>query len=110
MTKNKLNWLIGIIFNINLFFFANPVKAFIPIIYIPNEKILAETSLGIGFTASQYIQYAQAKEAISLAKLAIRLNPHLVENWIILSQGQLNNNLWPDKPSIFKKRDPDTEN
>ena len=55
--------------------------------------MLTETSLGIGFTASQYIQFGQSKEAINLTKLAISLNPKLVENWIILSQAQSNSNL-----------------
>ena len=91
--QNKLNWLIGITLNINLLFFSNQAKAFIPNIYIPNQKLLTETSLGIGFSAAKYIQFGQTKEAISLAKLAISLNPKLAENWIILSQAQASNNL-----------------
>ncbi len=93
LLKNKFYCLIGITLNINLLFFGNSAKAFIPNVYIPNQRLLTETSLGIGYTAAQYIQYGQSKEAISLAKLAISLNPKLAENWIILSQAQSNNNL-----------------
>ncbi len=93
MVKNKLNWLIGIGLNINLILLISPAKAFIPSFYIPNQKLLTETSLGIGFTAAQYIQFGQSNEAINLAKLAISLNPKLVENWIVLSQAQSNKSL-----------------
>ncbi|AAP99052.1 MULTISPECIES: tetratricopeptide repeat protein [Prochlorococcus] len=88
----KIYWLICIILNTNLFVINKPSHAYIPNIYSPNPKVLIDTSIGIGLTASEYIKYGQTKEAIGLAKLAISLNPKEIELWIILARAQLSNN------------------
>ena len=40
--KNTLHWIIGITLNINFLLFNNPAKAFIPKVYVPNQKLLHE--------------------------------------------------------------------
>ncbi len=101
--RNKIGLLFYIFLNIILTNFFYPVKAFVPYIYTANEKILVETSLNIALTASQYIRYGQPKEGISLAKIAISLNPKEAELWIILAKAQLNNNLAEEALTSIKK-------
>ncbi len=92
MDKSKRNWFLLLLISINFLYPIYSAKAFIPNVYIGNKKTLIDTSLGIGITASQYVRFGQLKEAISLTKLAISLNPNEVELWIILSKAQLYNN------------------
>ncbi len=85
-------WTLVTLISINFYFIKRPTHAFVPHVYIPNEKLLIETSIGIGLTASEYIKYGETEEAIGLSKLALSLNPEEVELWIILTRAQLNNN------------------
>ncbi len=94
--KNSFYFLVCAILNINLFSPTSPSYSFVPYTYEPNKKVLINTSIGIGLTASKYIQYGQTKEAINLAKLAISLNPDEPELWIILSRAQLYSKLLKD--------------
>ena len=94
--KNNFFFLFCAILNISLFFPANPSYSFVPSVYEPTKKTLIDTSIGIGRTASKYIQYGQTKEAINLAKLALSLNPKEANLWIILSRAQLYSNLLSD--------------
>ena len=94
--KNNFFFLFCAILNISLFLPANPSYSFVPSVYEPTKKTLIDTSIGIGRTASKYIEYGHAKEAISLAKLALSLNPKEANLWIILSRAQLYSNLLSD--------------
>ncbi len=94
--KNNFLCLFCAILNISLFLPANPSYSFVPSIYEPTKKTLIDTSIGIGRTASTYIEYGHAKEAINLAKLALSLNPKEANLWIILSRAQLYSNLLSD--------------
>ena len=94
--KNNFLFLFCAILNISLFLPANPSYSFVPSVYEPTKKTLIDTSIGIGRTASKYIQYGQAKEAINLAKLALSLNPKEANLWVILSRAQLYSNLLSD--------------
>ncbi len=101
--RRKKFWLISILLNINLIFCAEPIKAFIPNTYTPSKKTLINTSLGIGYTASEYIKRGQIKEAIELAKLSVSLNPQETDLWIILSTAQLNNQLFEESLKSIEK-------
>ena len=94
--KNNFLFLFCAILNISLFLPVNPSYSFVPSIYEPTKKTLIDTSIGIGRTASKYIEYGHAKEAINLAKLALSLNPKEANLWIILSRAQLYSNLLSD--------------
>ena len=66
--------------------------AFFPIINEPNHKELKSSSIEIGKTAIQLIQFGQNEEAIKLLDLAIKLNPKEIDLWIILSEAQIKSN------------------
>ena len=63
--------------------------AFFPRISEPNQQELESTSIKIGKTAMQLIQFGQNDEAIKLLKLAVKLNPKEVELWSSLAEAQL---------------------
>jgi len=63
--------------------------AFIPKINEPNQEELKSTSVQIGKTAIQLIQFGQNDEAIKLLRLAIKLNPKEVELWTGLAEAQI---------------------
>tara|TARA_B100000579_G_scaffold400888_1_gene382916 strand:+ start:375 stop:1244 length:870 start_codon:yes stop_codon:yes gene_type:complete len=65
------------------------LKAFIPTINEPNQKELKSTSIQIGKTAIQLIQFGQNNEAIKLLLLAIKLNPNEKELWVSLAEAQV---------------------
>ena len=94
--RNNFFLLFCALLNISLFLPTNPSYSFVPSVYEPSKKTLIDTSIGIGRTASKYIQYGQAKEAINLAKLALSLNPKEANLWIILARAQLYSNLLSD--------------
>ena len=94
--KNNFFFLFCTILNISLFLPANPSYSFVPSVYEPTKKTLIDTSIGIGRTASKYIEYGHAKEAINLAKLALSLNPKEANLWVILSRAQLYSNRLSD--------------
>ena len=81
--------LIGLLIPIN----TDPANAFIPYIYEPNPIELKDTGLSIGKTAAQLIHLGQAKEAIRLAELAVKLNPEDERLWSVLAEAQLRRNL-----------------
>ena len=53
---------------------AKSSNAFFPLINEPNQQELKLTSIQLGKTALQLIQFGQNEEAIKLLKLAIKLN------------------------------------
>ena len=101
--RNNYFFLFCAILNISLFLPTNPSYSFVPFVYEPTKKTLIDTSIGIGQTASKYIQYGQVKEAITLAKLALSLNPKETKLWIILSRAQLYSNRSSDSLVSIKK-------
>ena len=77
---------------LTLFEFFNltkPSYAFFPRISEPNKKELESTSIQIGKTAIQLIQFGQNDEAIKLLKLAVKLNPNEVNLWSSLAEAQV---------------------
>ena len=91
--KKKFHLCLFTFISINHFILQKPVHAFIPYIYMPSNKVLTNTGIGIGLTASQYIKVGQIEQAIELSKLAVSLHPNEGDLWIILATAQLNNNL-----------------
>ncbi len=67
-------------------------NAFIPRINEPSQKELESTSIQIGRTAIQLIQFGQHNEAIKLLKLAVKLNPKEIELWTSLAEAQIKAN------------------
>ena len=70
------------------------VKAFIPYYYFPNIKNLEEQSTLIGNNAYQLLYFGQYKEALNLAKLAVKINKKDEKLWLILSETQIANELY----------------
>ena len=71
------------------FLITKSINAFFPKINEPNQEELKSTSLQIGKTAIQLIQFGQNDEAIKLLRLAIKLNPKEVELWTSLAEAQI---------------------
>ncbi|WP_269623929.1 tetratricopeptide repeat protein [Prochlorococcus marinus] len=63
-------------------------NAFFPKINEPNTQELESTSIKIGKTAIQLIQFGQNHEAIKLLKLAVKLNPKENDLWTSLAEAQ----------------------
>ncbi len=78
---------------------TNQSKGFIPTINEPNKLELKSTSIQIGQTALQLIQFGQFNEAIKLLKLAVNLNPEEEALWISLAEAQMRSN--KNKEAIF---------
>ena len=71
------------------FLVTKSINAFFPKINEPNQEELKSTSVQIGKTAIQLIQFGQNDEAIKLLRLAIKLNPKEVELWTGLAEAQI---------------------
>tara|TARA_Y100001968_G_scaffold285536_1_gene285599 strand:- start:47 stop:916 length:870 start_codon:yes stop_codon:yes gene_type:complete len=67
-------------------------NAFFPRINEPNQQELESTSIQIGKTAIQLIQFGQNNEAVKLLELAVKLNPKEKELWTSLSEAQVRAN------------------
>ena len=74
------------------FFSPKESKAFFPRINEPNKEELKSTSILIGKTAIQLIQFGENKEAIKLLKLAVKLNPKEKDLWLGLAEAQIREN------------------
>tara|TARA_Y100001968_G_scaffold470_1_gene365 strand:+ start:449 stop:1318 length:870 start_codon:yes stop_codon:yes gene_type:complete len=74
---------------------SKTANAFIPRINEPNQEELQSTSIQIGKTAIQLIQFGENEEAIKLLKLAVKLNPTEEAFWLSLAEAQvrLNKNI-----------------
>ena len=68
------------------------LEAFSPTINEPNKQELESSSIQIGKTAIQLIQFGQNQEAINLLKLGIKLNPKEIALWISLAEAQIRSN------------------
>ena len=73
---------------IETFFATNSSIAFFPRINEPNQQELESTSIQIGETAKQLIQFGQYKEAIKILNLALQLNPKKENLWMDLAEAQ----------------------
>ncbi len=73
---------------IEAFFVTNSSIAFFPRINEPSQQELKSTSIQIGETAKQLIQFSQYKEAIKVLNLALQLNPKEENLWITLAEAQ----------------------
>ena len=73
---------------IETFFITNSSIAFFPRINEPNKRELEYTSIQIGETAKQLIQFGQYKEAIKILNLALQLNPKEENLWMALAEAQ----------------------
>ena len=71
------------------FFISRSSDAFFPKINEPNKKELEYTSIQIGKTAIQLIEFGENNEAIKLLKLAVKLNPKEKDLWLALSEAQI---------------------
>ncbi len=75
------------------FFLINKSSnSLVPTINEPSQQELKSTSIQIGKTAIQLIQFGQNEEAIKLLKLAIKLNPKEKDIWISLAEAQIRSN------------------
>ena len=73
---------------IETFFVTTSSIAFFPRINEPNKQELEYTSIQIGETAKQLIQFGQYKEAIKILNLALQLNPKEENLWMALAEAQ----------------------
>ena len=87
------NWLIPIFIGLNISTSQNSANAFIPYVFEPNEKDLEKISIDFGKVTSQLIYFGQLQEAIRIAKLAVKLNPHNERLWTILASAQIRSDL-----------------
>jgi len=71
-------------------------SAFIPYYILPSKKFLKLNGSEIGKNAYQLLYFGQSKKGLSLAKLAISLNPEDVNLWALLAEAQINNKLFDD--------------
>ena len=67
-------------------------NAFFPRVNEPSQQELKSTSIQIGKTAIQLIQFGQNNEAIKLLEIAIKLNPKEKDLWISLAEAQVRAN------------------
>ena len=91
LTKIVYQIFLPIIF-LECFIITTSTKAFLPRINEPNKQELESTSIQIGQTAIQLMQFGQNKEAIKLFKLAIKLNPKEKNIWVSLAEAQVRSN------------------
>ncbi len=74
------------------FLITKSSNSFFPKINEPNKEELKSTSIQIGKTAMQLIQFGQNDEAVKLLKLAIKLNPEEKTLWTSLAEAQIRSN------------------
>ena len=67
-------------------------NAFFPVINEPHQKEFESTSIQLGKTAIQLIQFGENNEAIKLLQLAVKLNPKEKDLWITLAEAQIRSN------------------
>ena len=90
-TKKVYQIFLHIIF-LECFLITSYTNALLPRINEPNKNEFESTSIQIGQTAIQLMQFGQYDEAIKLFKLAIKLNPKEKDIWISLAEAQVRSN------------------
>ena len=88
---------------IESFIITKSSNSFFPTINEPNEQELQSTSIQMGKTAIQLIQFGQNEEAIKLLELAIKLNQKEDALWITLAEAQIRSNKKYDALSSLNK-------
>ncbi len=88
-TSRIFKYLLGLSL-IEAFFITTSSIAFFPRINEPNQQELESTSIQIGETAKQLIQFGKYKEAIKILNLALQLNPKEENLWMALAEAQFN--------------------
>ena len=86
-TSRIFKYLLGLSL-IEAFFVTTSSIAFFPRINEPSQQELESTSIQIGETAKQLIQFGQYKEAIKILNLALQLNPKEENLWMALAEAQ----------------------
>ncbi|MBO6974767.1 MAG: pilus assembly protein TadD [Prochlorococcus marinus CUG1435] len=76
------------------FLTVEKVQSIIPHYYFPTEKNLQKESLSIAKNAYQLLYFGLAKDSLSLAKLAVKINSTNEKLWLILSEVQVANKLY----------------
>ena len=74
------------------FIITRSSDAFFPKINEPNKQELEYTSIQIGKTAIQLIEFGQNNEAMKLLTLAVKFNPKEKDLWIALAEAQIRSN------------------
>jgi len=89
--KKNIKLLFSLFLSVTLWRVYKPkaANAFFPKINEPNEEELKSTSIQIGKTAIQLLQFGQNEEAIKLLKLAIKLNSTEHNLWLSLAEAQI---------------------
>ena len=87
----RISRIYKLIFYLSLFesILINKSLAFFPKINEPNQQELESTSIQIGKTAIQLIQFGQNEEAVKLLELAVKLNPKEIDLWKSLAEAQV---------------------
>ena len=89
--KKLITTLNQLILSIILFEFLIINKAsyaFFPTINEPSKQELESTSIKIGRSAIQLMQFGQNEEAVKILKLAVKLNPQDEDLWMTLADAQ----------------------
>ena len=73
------------------FFKVDQVKSLVPYYYFPPIKNLKKGSLSIAEYAYQLLYFGQFKQALNLAKLAVKINNSDEKLWLILADAQMAN-------------------
>ena len=74
---------------LDYFFIHRSSNAFFPRINEPSQQELKSTSIQIGRTAIQLIQFGQNKDAIKFLRLALKLNPKESDLWLSLAEAEI---------------------
>jgi len=82
----KITWIALIIV---YFFQIEKVQSIVPYYYFPTKKNIQKQSLYIGKNAYQLLYFGQYEDSLSLAKLAIKINPKDEKLWLILAEAQI---------------------
>jgi len=73
---------------------VDQVKSLVPYYYFPSIKNLQKGSLSMAEYAYQLLYFGQIKQALSLAKLAVKINNADEKIWLILADAQMANKLY----------------
>ena len=75
---------------------VDQVKSLVPYYYFPPIQNLEKGSLSIAEYAYQLLYFGQFKQALNLAKLAVKINKTDEKLWLILAEAQVANKLYEE--------------
>ena len=75
---------------------VDQVKSLVPYYYFPPIKNLQKGSLSIAEYAHQLLYFGQFKQALNLAKLAVKINNTNEKLWLVLAETQMANNQYKE--------------